>query len=210
MPGVAYAVFYDGVLVEFHNEDPENAATCLGELRNLRPFQTAFCKSFDQPLLDASQKLGGVPTPFACLFRRRSPVDRPMPKGFHLSKAAPNELDTACHLGRGFFDSRQEAAELLQTGGLWMARHDHDLIGCGISNPLDGPHNAVDIGMVVDEPHRGQGFGTAIIRALADAAEHRGQTPVCGCSRSNIASKTALERAGFVSEHALLRIDFPS
>ena len=210
LSGTAYAVFYEDVLVEFHTEDSSNTATHLSELKRNRPFQKAFCKSYDQPLLDAAHTLGGTATKFAHLFRKRIPINRALPHGFHLTKAEPSELDIACQLGRGFFDSREEAQDLLQTGGLWIARSGAEPVGCGVTNPLVGPYNAVDIGMVVTEPWRKQGFGTAIVRALADAAEKQGQRPICGCAGTNIASKSALERAGFVSEHSLMRLDFPA
>jgi GNAT superfamily N-acetyltransferase len=62
--------------------------------------------------------------------------------------------------------------------------------------------------MVVAKEHRNIGVGTYIISELKKHCISRHITPVCGCSYLNYASKRTLERAGFITNHRLVRFEF--
>ncbi len=210
MPGTGYGVFHEGTLVEFFMANARDAVSGLTELRDVRPFEVALCKSFDQALLEAATALGGAVSEVGFLFRKRNRVNLTKPEGFRIVSANPRDLEEACKVGGDFFSSREEVVELLNSGCLWIAWCQSEIVGCGVTSELGKPFNAVDVGMVVSKLRRNQGFGTAIVMALSNALEGEGKMPICGCAKRNVASKNTLERAGFVSEHRLLRIQFPA
>ncbi len=197
-------------LVEFHVVNGRDTLSHLREPKTLRPFDTALCKSFDLALPKAAKSLSGVVSEAAFLFRKRNQVSLTTPEGFRVVKATPRDLEDACKVGCDFFSSGEEVEHLLQSEDLWIARCRSEIVGCNVTYALEGPFNAVDVGIVVRKGRRNEGFGTVIVSAQSDAVEHIGGVPICGCAKGNIASKTALERAGFVSEHRLLRIEFPA
>ena len=209
IPGTAYAVFDEDTLVELYVTDGEDPNAHLSDLKRLRPFDAALCKSFDHLFVAAARGLGAELNEVAYLFRQHESVDLTTPNGFGLTPATSQDVDAALTIGGDFFASRAEVETLLCSGGLWIARHTSDIIGCGTTIDLNGPHSATDIGMVVSADHRTQGFGAAIVAALATAVKKQGRTPICGCAKSNFASKATLEKAGFITEHALLHINFP-
>jgi len=62
----------------------------------------------------------------------------------------------------------------------------------------------VDIGMMVAPSFRRRGLGTHIVSEIANRIEKAGLRPICGCGAANTASKSTLEKAGFVSENQLM------
>lgn len=210
VPGKAYAVFHAATLVEFHVEDAATASQHLTHLRTCRPFETALCKSFDPTLLNAAKSLGCRVQDAAFLFRKRVPVEWPRPEGFQIVKAQAHDVDPALRLGGDFFAGLDDVERLFATGDLWIARQNSQMVGCGVTYPLGTQVDAVDIGMVIGKDWRNRGFGVALVGALADLVERRGQRPICGCAKDNLASRATLEKAGFVSEHRLFRLEFPA
>jgi len=55
-----------------------------------------------------------------------------------------------------------------------------------------------DVSMHVDEPFRRRGYGSAIVRALANQALANGDRPAARCNAENEASRKCLIRGGFV------------
>lgn len=210
VPGKAYAVFHGSTLVEFYSDDAPIGSESLVQLRTCRPFDTALCKSFDLTLLNASKALGCRVQEAAFLFRRRVPIELTTPEGFRLMKAETHDYDQALRLGGDFFSGQDELEQLIKSDALWMALHHSQMVGCGVTYPLGAPFDAVDIGMVISKDRRNCGFGTALVAALADFVESQGLRPICGCAKDNLASRATLEKAGFVSEHRLLRLEFPA
>ena len=210
IPGQAYAVFNKDSLVEFHVSNRPDAVHLLEMLQIARPFGSALCKSFDRGLLDASGSLGKHRTQVAYLFRSRERPRHSRAPSIALSPATASDAGAAERVGGDFFASKEEIENLILGMNLWIARKDAQIVGCGVTIPIGGISDAVDVGMVIAKAHQRQGLGTAVVTALADRIEQDGRTPICGCAKQNTASKATLERAGFVAEHRLYRIDFGS
>jgi len=72
------------------------------------------------------------------------------------------------------------------------------------------PHRAqppyADLGMVVARAFRGRGLGNAMLARLKEHCYDAGWQPICSCAAANSASKKAIEKAGFISEHRMLEI----
>jgi len=65
-----------------------------------------------------------------------------------------------------------------------------------------------DLGVVVACQQRGQGVGRSILVRLKDQCYAAGWEPICSCGATNGASKRAIEGAGFVSQHQIMRVVF--
>ncbi|MGJ8529921.1 GNAT family N-acetyltransferase [Maritalea sp.] len=208
-PGEGYAVFSGDALVEFHTMDSDDARLHLSSLIRQRPFRKVLCKSFDHVLIDAAKKLGWTLVETGFLFRKRNRVALNKTKSFQLVRASSTDLPDAWTIGRDFYDSKDEVEQIFRSNGLWIGSNDGKMVGNGVMIPVDGSGNVVDVGMVTRRSQRNKGFASLIVAGLADMLESEGKRPICGCAETNLASKAALEKAGFVSEHRLVQINIP-
>ncbi len=209
LPGEAYAVFHGVNLVEFFAVNSTKGAMHLSALVRQKPFKKGLCKSFDYDLIDAVKTLGWTMDKTGFLFRKRNQIILNTVANFQLAKARATDLGAAWAAGRDFFASRDEVDQIFQADGLWIAFKDGHLVGSGVMTPIDETGNVMDIGMVVQPSHRNKGFASLIVSGLANVLESEGKRPICGCAHSNPASKAALEKAGFVSEHRLVQMNVP-
>ena len=208
-PGKGYAIFHGSNLVEFYAIDGVEAHFHLSCLIRQRPFRKVLCKSFDRQLIDAATTLGWALVETGFLFRKRNPVVLKKIDTFRLDRARSIDLPDVWITGRDFYDSKDEVEHLFRSNGLWIAFNKGQLVGSGAMIPIDGSGDVVDIGMVTRRNQRNRGFASLIVSELANFLESEGRRPVCGCAESNLASKAALENAGFVSEHRLVQISVP-
>jgi len=102
----------------------------------------------------------------------------------------------------GYYAERIEKQELF---GLWR---DKVLIGAGELRISPSQSGVADVGMVVAPEARKQGIATQILRQLRHDGRKRGLRVVCSTEAENLAAQTAIERAGFYSEHKILQITF--
>lgn len=83
----------------------------------------------------------------------------------------------------------------------WLVRHSGRVIGdCGIRAPVDDA-GCVEIGYGLAAPYRGQGLGTEVVMAISDwlLALPFVSTVRARTLPSNVASRRALEKAGFTT-----------
>ncbi len=64
-----------------------------------------------------------------------------------------------------------------------------------------------DLGMIVAEPERGKGVGTAVLKSLVKITETNGLKPICSTEAENIGALKAIERAGFFAGHRILQFE---
>ena len=65
-----------------------------------------------------------------------------------------------------------------------------------------------DVGMVVAHAYRGRGLGSSMLMRLKKYCYAAGWRPICSCAADNRASKKAIEKAGFISEHRMVTMTF--
>ena len=82
------------------------------------------------------------------------------------------------------------------------------LLGAGICQSIFGSLVCCDIGMIVSKDHRNKGVGTYIISKLKEHCISNGLIPICGCSYYNYSSKKTLEKAGFITNHRIVKFEF--
>jgi len=65
-----------------------------------------------------------------------------------------------------------------------------------------------DLGIIVSPDYRGQGVATEVLRALTLRATSQGLTPMCSTEKTNIAAQKAIAKAGLLTDHRLLQVEF--
>ncbi len=65
-----------------------------------------------------------------------------------------------------------------------------------------------DLGMIVNKNFRGQNIATNVLKELKSRSIERHLIPICSTTVGNIAAQKAITKAGFVSRHRLLEVQF--
>ncbi|MCP4362400.1 MAG: GNAT family N-acetyltransferase [Chloroflexi bacterium] len=119
-----------------------------------------------------------------------------------------NEYEDTESIEAGFGGRQQYAQDLINKGQVFLLTEGPAIIGIGecrfsVSQPV-----YADIGMIVEREQRRCGWGTQLLRQLGSYCKQHGRQPICSCAADNIASRKAIEKAGFVAQHRLLDIWF--
>lgn len=98
--------------------------------------------------------------------------------------------------------------EHLDREEIFVCFSQHALVATGecISSQSQPPY--ADLGMVVAQAYRGRGLGRSVLLHLKAHCYREGWKPICSCAVDNPASKKAIERSGFLSEHRIVKITF--
>ncbi len=96
--------------------------------------------------------------------------------------------------------------ERLYREDLFVLYDQQTLLATGECIPSQKQIPYADLGVVVAQAHRGRGLGTSILLQLKQHCYKAGWKPICSCSADNHASKKAIEKAGFISEHRMVKI----
>lgn len=102
----------------------------------------------------------------------------------------------------GFLDERLKREEL------FVLSDGQSVVATGECIPSQSQPPYADLGMVVAQAYRGRGLGSFMLIQMKHHAYAAGWKPICSCAASNRASKKAIERAGFISEHCMVQICF--
>lgn len=103
---------------------------------------------------------------------------------------------------RGFLEQR------MCLGELFVLLRNQTLLGTGecIVSRTQKPY--ADLGIVVSKECRRKGLGTYLLSRLKLYCYSSELQPICSCAKENIASRNAIQKAGFTSEHRILNIFF--
>jgi GNAT superfamily N-acetyltransferase len=93
---------------------------------------------------------------------------------------------------------RDEALFGLYDGGTLVAT------GECIPSHYQAPY--ADLGMVVERSQRRRGWGSSMLLHLKEHCYAADWKPICACAAENVASKKAIEKAGFITEHRMVNL----
>jgi GNAT superfamily N-acetyltransferase len=91
---------------------------------------------------------------------------------------------------------------------IFVLRKDGEILAtseCRISK-TQRPY--ADVGMIVAEAHRRNGFGSHILSKTRDVCRGQGLIPICSCEVTNTGSRKAILKAGFVARHRIVKAEF--
>ena len=207
----AYAVITGDMLVEIY-ATPERADKLVEFFQRVvdqYSINTVLCKSYDTQLLYAALSKEAKVVTGGYLFRRIVQVPyEPPADGMFFRAADHSDIEAVMKINEDFFESSEEVSSYHNNGELFVLEMNQGIVGCGTGKAVVPGGADIDIGMLVAPTHRNRGFGRHIVSCLKDHFLRQGQRPICGCGANNFASKRALEKAGFVSDHRLLSISY--
>jgi RimJ/RimL family protein N-acetyltransferase len=202
----------DGVLLEYFvvRTFIHNAEVWFSEILQRCKIQKALCKSFDHTLLaccldhQISLRVAGI----LC----REWADQPHRKTENtlaIRRACPEDVETIRAINEEVFDHPEQIRDYVQNERVLMFENNSTLIGFGLFSRVIPGRPECDIGMLVVPEFRRLGYGSAIIRFMADFCRQQGWRPICGCDATNTGSLRCLKNAGFIARHRLLEFTFP-
>lgn len=62
-----------------------------------------------------------------------------------------------------------------------------------------------DLGVIVAKTERCRGLATRVLKRLVEVCRSTGRHPICSTERTNISAQKAIGRAGFISNHRIVR-----
>ncbi|MBE2236838.1 MAG: GNAT family N-acetyltransferase [Caldilineaceae bacterium] len=202
------AVHNEGLLTQFALDAPYRhlGQPIFARVRKLEQVREAFVPTCDEfflaHALDDFRTLEKQAYFFQAQPNRQR---RAAPAGVTQRRADPDDIEQMTTLIGDFFD---RAAWRVAEGQLYVALREGAPAGYGVIERSTLYPAAASVGMITVEPLRGQGIGTAIIRALLDECARQQLTPIAGCWCYNHLSKKTLEKAGMYSQTRLLKISY--
>lgn len=202
----------DGVLLEYFVTPKyiHYADAWFREILQRCKIQKALCKSFDHTLLaccldlQISVRVGGI----LC----REWIDQPQRKietTLTTRKARPEDISRIIAINEEIFDHPDQIRDYVQNERVLMFEKHSTSIGFGLFSRVIPDRPYFDIGMLVVPEFRRFGYGSFIIRYMADFCRKQGWRPICGCDAANTGSLRCLKNAGFIARHRLLEFTFP-
>ncbi|BCL84474.1 GNAT family N-acetyltransferase [Ktedonobacteria bacterium brp13] len=155
-------------------------------------------------------------TPHVYLFHDHKHIEPPSNLGISsFRKAEERELNEIMRFYQANIEGAGEELEAflrkrLKRAELFVGYAQQTLITTGECIPSQKQTPYTDLGMVVARSYRGRGVGSFTLMQLKKHCYAAGWKPICSCSVDNHASKKAIEKAGFISEHKMVKITFSS
>ena len=210
IPSIAYGVTSAQTLVEFFvkKSHSDYSAHLFEVLRKQTKFNVVLAKSFDQQLLTHAESSGARPTSTGFLFRKFVATASGSGKELLFRRSTLPDLSAIWKMNDGFFGSFDEISDLNRTENLWILEVHNEVIGCGVTTRVIEGRNAIDLGILISPKWRRRGYGSILMSKLASHVIASGLRPICSCAEHNVASRMALQKAGFVTEHRLVHCEF--
>lgn len=170
-------------------------------------FVAAESKSFDNLLMSLCLDFNKKAYCTAYLFREYNNKECLLSGFDNISfrLAVPEDYKNIIEISGNFFDDLKES---ISSGEVFVLYENSCLLGAGSCKRVCDGSNYYDIGMVVSENFRNRGLGSYIIKELRSYCCATGKLPVCGCWYYNYASRKALEKAGFITKHRIVKFEF--
>lgn len=108
----------------------------------------------------------------------------------------------------GFIDNIGYTENLIQRNALYYIQENDTIIATGEYRQSTSQPNIVDLGVIVNKDYRKRGIAANILKTLAKKAIENNKTPICSTTLDNIASKKAIEKAGFYCSHIIFDMAF--
>ena len=210
IPEIAYAVQCGKKLVELYVvPDQANRVIEIFDSAMITSGASGvLCKSYDTQLLYGALSKPSSVHPGGLLFRRISDRTYTPREDATFRQGNIDDAELIFTFNDEFFQSLDEIRQYAVSDGLFVLEKDGGAIGCGIGKRVVENRSDIDIGMLVANEHRRNGYGAHIISFLKNHYLEQALRPICGCSIENTGSQRALMNAGFISEHSLVEITY--
>jgi len=107
-----------------------------------------------------------------------------------------------------FGDMMSYAKMVIEGGILHVLEKDEEILGTAELRIRKSWVPYADVGMIVHKKYRRQGVGAYLLTLLKQKAVEQGLKPICSCEAGNVGSRKAVENAGFIARHRVVRFTF--
>ncbi|MCG8329215.1 MAG: GNAT family N-acetyltransferase [Chitinophagales bacterium] len=108
----------------------------------------------------------------------------------------------------GMDDTFGYTENLVNRGEIYRAKEGATIIATSECRLSDTQKEYADLGMIVKSDYRGRGLATQILMTQVNRVLEMGRKPICSTTIDNIASRKAIERAGFYCTNIIFDISF--
>lgn len=108
----------------------------------------------------------------------------------------------------GMDDTFGYTENLVERKEIYMLKDADAIIATSECRRSDTQLNIVDLGVIVNKLYQGKGIATQILIWQANRVLNSKRKPICSTTVDNIASKKAIEKAGFYSSNIIFDINF--
>lgn len=189
-----------------------HSQTVFKFLIDMNYIAAAECKTYDYLLMSLCFDFHKKAVCSAYLFRDDADVKYSLSplEGIKMRLAAKEDFNSLSKINNiakdvNFFHDLEED---IRNKEVFIFHSDGELLGAGTCKKIWHRMNHRDIGMLVAEKHRKKGIGASIIMKLKEYCYNNNLIPVCGCWYYNYESKKALEKAGFITKHRIIKFYF--
>ncbi len=203
---IGYFIVYDSkIILEFFLEKKflHLQDQVFSHLIQIKAFSKAWIKTFDPLFLKMANMFGEKNRGIGLLFRDTNSTETKLKKEMVFKKANLEDMDIVTSFKWDFFDNQQDM-EYFFKKGTYLFYVKHEFVGIGTLMQIHPLEPFFDIGVCVKPDYRKRGFGAQIVLQLKNHCLENNRKPICGCAFENVASKKTLEKAGFISRHALI------
>jgi GNAT superfamily N-acetyltransferase len=204
-----FCVNKDKVLYEFYLNDEVLifAQDIFKTLLNEGYFMSAECKSFDYLMMSLCLDFHEKTSCSGYLFRNFVNIENSL-DGFENLRFRLAILEDSNEISNMSEDFFEELEEQIVKEEIFVLYSNDILLAVGVAQKVFVSMNYYDIGMIVKKDYRNKGIGTYIITKLREVCCLENLVPICGCWYYNHASKRTLEKAGFISNHRIIKFNF--
>ena len=108
----------------------------------------------------------------------------------------------------GMIDTFGYTENLVARKELFVYRNGEVIIATSECRQSDTQLDYADIGIIVNKEFQGRGIATQIMQIQANNVLRAGRKPICSTTLDNIASRKAIERAGFYCTNIIFDMNF--
>ncbi|TRX60595.1 GNAT family N-acetyltransferase [Fulvivirga sp. M361] len=108
----------------------------------------------------------------------------------------------------GFDDTFGYTENLVQRREFYVVKGSGDIIATSECRLSDSQPEIADLGVIVNRDYQGKGIATQVLKQQANRAQEIKRRPICSTTYDNVASKKAIEKAGFYCSHIIFDINF--
>lgn len=97
---------------------------------------------------------------------------------------------------------------LIDRRELYALREAGEILATGEVRVSESQPPFADLGVITVRRHRGRGVASHLLGRLKQLCYDRELVPICSTTKENVAAQRAIVKAGFVSRHRILKVEF--
>ena len=196
----------NNILLEFFVSKKylQQAESIFDLLVEMKGIKYILCKSFDHNLLELALQKKYTSTVIGVLYRDTVSSKLNYTEDLLTRAIEESDFDAVMEINENVFTDKDDLQFYVENKSAIIFEKFDELIGVGIfTNILDNKPET-DIGVLVNRQFRNRGYGTQIIRYIHNLCIENNMKPQCGCAFSNVSSRRAIEKAGFIPNYRLI------